>query len=507
MAFSLGSRLTDPDKLVDHDKFDRLEKKLSACMTKMFRKPENGGNPFLFALSASKPHKLVSAEFFGVKKDMKMPDGSPMHGTAATNGKEYYWDPDFLDRLDTDDVPKVMYHEALHVIFFHCFRLIAANRRIANWAFDYVVNASIEVNHQHHNIPGQCWGGSLGEPISFNALLDYIDAVTDEGFGDKPRIFADVTLHGRSPESIYAEIMNHMDKSPRKCKKCGALSIDPKTKKPKDPGPCDPILRGQFSCKHNGMCCPECGCPIDTSGAGYGDGLPAGIDSHIGSELSKTEVMTETQRAAERMKSMRGTVPSDIAEALGELMNPTLSATDIIRSVCMKKVQDSGMLNDWKRFRRRFINPTKGRMRQYLPKRYTHRARWLAMLDTSGSMSQDDLIYGVSQLQSLTGTDGMIVSCDASVHWESLTPVKNKQDLTRTKVVGRGGTVFDDFFKEFPNKVGSDFDCIVILTDGDCGTIPMELQPRCDVVWIITRGGRDFKPSFGRVAPLRKERM
>jgi predicted metal-dependent peptidase len=218
--------------------------------------------------------------------------------------------------------------------------------------------------------------------------------------------------------------------------------------------------------------------------------------------------MADTMRAAQQAATMRGTVPSAVSDVLGELMKPTLKFTDIVRSACMKKVQDAGLKNDWKRFRRRWISGGRGRIRQYLPKRHTHRPRWLAMIDTSGSMSQDDLVYGLSQLKVLgNGTEGFVVPCDAAIHWEGLTPVRNMDDIARTKIVGRGGTVFDDFFREFPEKLGLEFDCVVVITDGDCGTVPKELRPPLDVVWVITRERDSFKPSFGRVAPLRNERL
>lgn len=506
MAERIGARLTDPHGLVDPTRLALLDEKLVSCMTRMFRKPENGGNPFLFSLSAPKPHELADPKMFGINGEMKNPDGSPMHGTAATDGKKYYWDADFLEKIDLDEVPVVMSHESYHVLFYHCSRLRSANHRVANWAFDYVVNACIETDHEKNKSKGKLWGGNLGDPLPLTELLDHIDGTIECNFSEKPRIFADVTMHGRSPESIYSEIMSHWDNSPRKCPTCSALSFDPKTKKPKKPGPC--ANRGPGTCKHDGMCCPTCGCPISLSGEGYGDGMPSPIDSHIDAKISKQEVQTDMMRAAQQAKNMRGHVPSDVEDMLGELMNPTLKFTDIVRSACMKKVQEAGMKNDWKRFRRRWIAKGRGRMSQYLPQRHTFRPRWLAMIDTSGSMSQDDLIYGLSQLKALgNGTDGFVVPCDATIHWEGITPIHNMSDIARTKIVGRGGTMFDDFFREYPTKLGSDFDCIIIITDGDCGDVPMELRPKSDCVWVITRKETNFKPSFGRVAPLRNERL
>jgi len=337
MTIRIGMRLSDPHGTVDAARLDRLDQKLSSCMTRMFRLPENGGNPFLFALSAPKPHEIAPPEFFGISRGEVDPDGKPLHGTAATDGKKYYWDADFLDLLTGDEVPTVMGHESLHLIFYHCARLKAAQQRVANWAFDYVVNSCLEKDHEEVKRKGQLWGGNLGKPLPLKELLDHIDGKIDADFSD-PRIFADKSLYGRSPESIYAEIMKHWEKSPRKCPACGALRMDPKTKKPKPPGPC----ANRPGCKHGGMCCPTCGSPVSASGKGYGDGLPFPLDAHIDPTVTQQDVMADTMRAATSAKTMRGTVPGSIEDALGELMKPTLKFTDIVRSACMKRSRTRG---------------------------------------------------------------------------------------------------------------------------------------------------------------------
>jgi predicted metal-dependent peptidase len=190
---------------------------------------------------------------------------------------------------------------------------------------------------------------------------------------------------------------------------------------------------------------------------------------------------------------------------LGELKKPTLKFTDIVRSALLRKVQDAGVNNDWRRLRRRYLSTNP---RQYLPRRYMHQPKWLAMLDTSGSMSDDDMAYGISQLQVLgNNTEGYVIPCDATPHWKGVHKVENADDLKRTKVVGRGGTVFDEFFRDFPKHLGTNFDLIIVLTDGDCGTVPLSLRPKgIDVVWVLTRNNKDFRPEFGRVAPLRNDR-
>ena len=478
---SIGQRLTDPDKVAETPKeLAECQSKVSAVMTRMFRQPKNGGNPFLFSFTAPKAHKLC----------VKL--GPQEINTAATDGRNYYWNPKFLASLSHDEATVVMEHEAYHVIFYHSDRMKGFNSEVRNIAMDYVVNAVIETDHEKNQRPGSLWGGTLGDPIPFNKFLSYID-----GKNDLPEkgVYVDKTLLSRSPESVYDEIMKHWSKSPRKCKTCEALSLDPKTKQSTILKPWDP------------PCCPDCGAkPSAGGGSGSSTGLPSGMDSHVDTKVSKQEVQQDTARAAAQASTMRGSVPSCVEDILGELIKPQLKFTDIVRSAMLRKVQDAGMKNDWKRFRKRYIG---AKPRQYLPKRHTHMPKWLCMLDTSGSMGEDDLIYGISQLKVLGNhSEGYVVPVDGAPHWDGVTSIKKIDDLKRTKIVGRGGTVFDDFFREFPEKMGTDFDVVVVITDGYCEQIPRELRPPCDVVWVVTRGDHnDFKQPFGRTAPLRNHHL
>jgi predicted metal-dependent peptidase len=507
----IGSRLSDPRKLVPNNaQLNSLQEKVSSCMTRLFRKPENGGNPFLFAYSAPKPHELI-AELGGQPID-----------TAATDGRKYYWNPEFLNKLTPDELATVMQHEGYHIVFFHPKRGKGKQHQVWNIAVDYVVNGCLLTDHEKTHRKGTLFGGNIGAPLGFSTLIEFIDGKQELPKGDF--CFADASLHGRSPESIYDEIIDHWNKSPRKCPRCGNLSMDANGKKKEKGGgqgqgqpgndgqgqpgndgqgqPGDGAQPGQSpgngKCDHDhGPQCGHCGSPIDRLGA---------MDSHIDSDMTKQEVQADLMRAAEQAGQMRGTLPSEIEGMLGELKKPTLKFTDIVRCALLKKVQDAGLNNDWKRIRRRFLgtNP-----KMYLPRRYMHKPRWLAMLDTSGSMNEDDMSYGISQLQVLgNNTEGYVIPCDAVPHWAGVHRVEKATDLKRTKVVGRGGTVFDEFFRDFPKHLGTDFDVIVVLTDGDCGTVPYELRPRnMDVVWVLTRNNTNFKPSFGRVAPLRVDRL
>lgn len=523
---SAVTRLSDPEKAASSPRqLHELSEKISATITRLFRKPENGGNPFLFALTGPKPHELTR------KID-----------TAATDGKKFYWNPDFLDKLDPNEAATIMAHEAYHVLFYHCTpeRSGGYKPNIWNIAVDYVVNSVVETDHDKsgRNSKYKLWTGAIGPAIPLDHYLESIDGTRD--WPDKG-CFGDVTCYGRSPESIYDAIMKAMAQSKRKCtgprtpigqqqpqqipqpqpqqagpngqqgqaqigpsgvKACGNLSWDPKTgQSVYGPGP---YATDQ---------CEDCGAPLNGSMPGIGS-----LDSHLPSAQTKDETMGDMLRAAEQTRSMgRGDVPAGIAEALGLLGKPELTPRDIIRMMCSNKVIDKGNVNDWKRFRRRpefiYEKDAEGiyqpKHRLYTPKKHDYMPKWVCLLDTSGSMSDEDLVHGVKELKLVSGVgEGWVVPCDATPYWDKATRITSTGDLARTQLVGRGGTVFTEFFRDLPSqKFGQNVDLLIIITDGDCGEIPLDLKPPgMDVLWIITNK-RDFKPNFGRVCQLRPSRL
>jgi len=103
-------RLQDPKNIAGSD-LELLQTKISNAMTKMALSSDKGGNPFFFAMCASKYHYLVK----------KLPNTSKNTKwiTAATNGRQYFWHPAFLRRLTTNQIKIIIMHETVHIIYKH----------------------------------------------------------------------------------------------------------------------------------------------------------------------------------------------------------------------------------------------------------------------------------------------------------------------------------------------------------------------------------------------------
>jgi predicted metal-dependent peptidase len=245
--------------------------------------------------------------------------------------------------------------------------------------------------------------------------------------------------------------------------------------------------QGQGSCDH-------CGGGVDIFGLG------GTVDDHMDSEESEEKLAKRISDAMEAAKKMAGYVPAALEDELGKLIAPKVTWQDIIRTRLLKARAGNGR-NDWTRLRTRPM--FSGLL---VPKRKNYYAHFGCLLDTSGSMSKDDMAFGLSQLQALDDrSEGTIVPADATIYWDDATKIKKAvaEEIMKVKVVGRGGTKYAEFFTDYEKHIGH-CDFLIVVTDGfllDTDVAEMK-HPGIDVIWLITSGSA-FNPPFGRAFDLR----
>jgi predicted metal-dependent peptidase len=255
----------------------------------------------------------------------------------------------------------------------------------------------------------------------------------------------------------------------------------------------DPNGQGQGGCDHDEGC-GTCGGGFDVFGFG------STLDDHMDTEESEEKLAKRISDAMEAAKKMAGHVPAALEDELGKLTAPKVTWQDIIRTRLLKARSGNGR-NDWTRFRSRPM--FSGLL---VPKRKNYYAHFGCLLDTSGSMSKDDMAFGLSQLCSLDErSEGTIVPADAEIYWDKATKVKKAtmDEISKVKVYGRGGTKYAEFFDNYQENIGT-CDFLIVITDGyllDSDVAEMK-HPGIDVIWLITSGSA-FKAPFGRAFDLR----
>jgi predicted metal-dependent peptidase len=560
---------------VDKDLVARAEKHLSEVFTDIGSLADNkykgtrmAGDPLLFSLVVPMEH-VVTNEF----------------KTAATNGKCYFWNAEFLLSKSKTGVRLICAHEAWHAIYLHPSRTGRRNRRLWNFAVDYIVNFNIAqdikargldnkqtiLEHLGNYIPLEEYANALRDPNKEVTLGDgtkyrFIPSEKDYNSGESYKgsiFFMDLDLpeNMRKPEKIYEYLLSLMPK----CDECGKLGVykkpdymksppdpnkksdgkkDKKSKSKKDKSdkgdksdkhehgddhqhgdsgePCcdhggqpapgegdqpgegdgqgDAQGQGQGpSCGHDGKGCGTCG--------GDGDGFDVfgigdTLDEHVDTEESEEKLAKRMKEAIESAKKMAGTIPGGLEEELGILEQAKIVWQDKIRAR-LHRAHSGNTRNDWTKIRSRPMFA--GLM---VPKRISHVANFVCLLDTSGSMSDDDISFGVSQLQALDNkAEGWIIPADTEIHYDKMTRVKkcDASNLQRTRVVGRGGTSWSHVLEGYEQHCGK-ADFVIFITDGylsDYEMMNMTNPTGVEVYWLITSNYDNFQPKFGKVYNLR----
>lgn len=537
-----------------------LKAQAEECLSKVFMelalKYDNihagcgmGGDPLIFNLLYPVEHVCT----------MNMP-------TAATDGRRYYWNPKFvIDQVKKKNIIGlriVCAHEAWHALYMHPQRRGSRIPHLWNIAVDYIVNFMVMDDLRKRKFdPADTFRKYLGD---FWTLEQYADILRDpfksklidttksptkkvslpdpsedreltpeemeelEKQSERVMHFyadPDLTEEMQRPEAIYDYLYALLPK----CPKCGSIGRykkpqNQKNKKGKksaaknqsdqsnqddpsnqeDPSKQDDPNKqngkgqnpGQGSCCDGDSCgdCDQCGDSIDIFD--FGDTL----DHHMDSTESEEKMAKRLADAIETSKKMAGHVPGLLEDELGQLVAPKVVWKDFVK-YRLRKSRDGNARNDWSRFK---VRPLFAGLMN--PKKNSYSCRFGCLLDTSGSMSNDDMAYGISQLASLDGqSTGVVVPADADIYWDKATEIKRTtaEEFKTIKIVGRGGTQFSNFFTDYEKKIGK-CDLLIVITDGylmDHDISEMQ-HPGVEVVWLITSDCQ-FKPPFGRVFPLR----
>ncbi len=561
----------------------KAQAKLSGAFLELALRPDNvhvgqglGGDPLLFALLQPMQHVCTR----------NIP-------TAATDGRRYYWNPDFVLKLSPIGLRLVCGHEAWHAIYMHPQRRGGRIPKLWNICVDYIVNNLVMddikfrkldpkntfVQHLGHFLTVEHYKAMLLDPFApikgfdkevltdSNAApsIDLPKADDDRDLTDEEKkelerlgkrmvfYYADPELPDdiKSPEKLYDIFLALLPKCPE-CGRVGMYKVpknianpppkrkeksEPKAEEPKEESEEHSDESGEESHDHDdgdpqdgagapsqagggktpdsghGHGCGTCGSGKGQSQGGggeSGDGegdeyidvfdFGGTLDDHMDADESPEKMGQRLADAIETARRMAGHIPGGLQDELGKLTAPIVRWKDVVRTQ-LSKSRDGNSKNDWTRFRSRPLFA--GLM---IPKRIDHLCKFIVLLDCSGSMGIDDIAFGVSQLQSLDSrSEGVVVPADCTIYWDKAVKLLNvsQEELHKINVVGRGGTMFADFFSQYERKVGR-ADFLIMITDGylmDTDVAAMR-DPGIPVFWLITSTS-SFTAPFGRCFYLR----
>ena len=98
-------------------------------------------DPIVEKLITARVGLLLKAPFFGnMATRMQIIDASDWCPTAATNGRNFYYNKKFVEKLSVKKLEFLFAHEILHCVFDHFGRVGSRDRQLSNIAQDFAVN-------------------------------------------------------------------------------------------------------------------------------------------------------------------------------------------------------------------------------------------------------------------------------------------------------------------------------------------------------------------------------
>jgi len=188
----------------------------------------------------------------------------------------------------------------------------------------------------------------------------------------------------------------------------------------------------------------------------------------------------------------KGDMPAGVAREIFKLEHSELPWNTIIK----QRMRKLAVKHSWKK-------PSKRYLPWYFPGRTKNEGvKVVAAIDTSGSMSKEQITKAISELYGLMRSFHFltlwVTDCDAKVY---NTKKVKMNELTSLVLSGGGGTDFRPVFKWAKEEFNDDLDCMLFFTDLD-GTFPTEVPPY-EIFWITD--SKRTKPPFGRTLVLEEQ--
>lgn len=401
--------------------------------------------------------------------------------TASTDGERIYFNPEFMDKLNDEELELVLMHEILHVALQHCLRLGDKHGELFNIACDIVVNSN----------------------VMRSSGMDEKN-ITLENFGTLMHVAPDNSEgYEHTAEEVYEMLVSKADLGSRgRGKKSPNSAIIGKKS-----------ARGGNKNGGNGNAAVGGNAGGGGKGKGLGNDGLGGYgtwDDHsrwgtLGDDSFLKELWVKRFEDACEAISVRdaingrGMLPAFAKRLYGQLKNPQTDWREMLIDFVQEEVTDYSFSPPDKRFD---DSPF------YLPdfnEKEDSAENVLFMIDTSGSMSDEMVTAAFSEIKGAIDQfngklKGYLGFFDAAIIEPK--PFDGFDELKRIQPAGGGGTDFGVIFR-YVKKYSSEKlpASIVILTDGYAPFPKEEESLGIPVLWLINNDV--INPPWGKVARIK----
>lgn len=408
-------------------------------------------NPFFGLL-------LMYLKFVSVQKMKKI----------STNGRCIYFSPDFLEKLNCDEIDYILCHQILHIICGHIWRERDLKGDDYHFACDIFVNLILEdygFNNERYPHIGYVYrqmSGSIDlhgkSPKEICALIPYSLYAFNEETRSKFLVDNECWWDDKDDDGQSGEIIIDLPK----------LSGSPKD------GKADLISQAD-----------EKGNDAD------------GEDRELSMQIWQTRAasMASTLGKSKGQANCIGNVPDFVRRMVDKMRDPVLDWKRILNNFLQERISDYSFSPPDRRF-----SDTDFFLPDFNEKDFVSKDI-LFMVDTSGSVYAEDLAAVYSEIRGAIDQFGgkLLGKLGFFDTWVTEPmPFGSVSDLMSIIPYGGGGTdfrvIFDYIRYELADQLPA---CIVIFTDGE-GPYPSQSDTMdIPVLWIINNA--EITPPWGRV--------
>ena len=216
---------------------------------------------------------LLKAPFFGnMATRLELTNADKWLPTAATDGRKFYYNSRFIDKLKQKEIEFLFGHEVLHCCYDHLGRTHSRDKKLFNIACDYAVNRDLI----KHNV---------------GAMITTVDCLYDTKYNDM------------SSEEIYADLYENAEK----------IDMDDLIEKM-----IDQHLEGDDS--------------EDAGNGKDGDDIGGNGPSQLSNEdkeAIKNEIKEAMMQASQAAGA--GNTPAGVARMINDLTNPIMDWKELLR--------------------------------------------------------------------------------------------------------------------------------------------------------------------------------
>lgn len=468
-------------------------------------------------------------------------------GTAGTDGKNIYYNPNFIEGLSEDEQNFIFAHEVCHVAFDHIFRSEGKDKELWNIATDAVINALL----QQDGLQMVKGGVDIPEAVNYNAeemykkLLDKKQEEQNqaENQGQKGQAKTDKTQGESKQQGQNGKLNENQNKqqSQGEDKKQATIENEGQEQKQELEKNSDQNQSGQQNQNKD--------VGHDTHSLWDkaieekkqkekkkqenqgGDSKKESLLDKLLNKKNKTE-SSETKeeqkdQETDEEKQMKEAIKKlteigekksfsqnkierkkQIEELMEQLAKQSIGAGNSTNSISRKinGIGTSTPLIDWRKLLKEAVKVDvdwsyknasidEGVVTPHLeeiPKPETE-----IVLDTSGSINEILLRNFLRECKNILQNSKVKVGC-FDTKFYGFQEIRNVNDIDNIQFQGGGGTNFNSAVNAFSRRVENK----IIFTDGDA---PMP-DKTIDAIWIVF-GGSKINPKGGRVINITNEQL